>query len=65
MRISNLIGKMLCINQKPKSKLFLKFAYVFINALIGWNLYILNVLCQMIFPSSAVSEMYHLIFRLL
>ena len=30
---------------------------VFINAGIGWNFYILNVLCQITFPSCTVSDM--------
>ena len=41
-------------NQKTLTKLFV---YVFINAGIGWNFNILNVLCQITFPSCTLSDM--------
>ena len=44
---------------KPKTlikNIFLKFACVFINAVIGWHFNILNVIGQIIFPSSTLSE---------
>ena len=45
MGILNLILK-IYFNQKTLSKnIFLKFEYIFINAGIGWNFNILNVLC--------------------
>ena len=56
MRILNLIGNTY-LNQKTLIKnIFLKFACVFINAVIGWHLKILNVIGQIIFPSSTLSE---------
>ena len=36
---------------------FLKFVYVFIKAVTGWNFDILNVLCKMTFPFSILSDM--------
>ena len=57
MGILNLILK-IYFNQKTLTKnIFLKFVYVFINAGIGWNFNILNVLCQIIFPSCTLSDM--------
>ena len=56
MRILKLIGN-IYLNQKTLIKnIFLKFACVFINAVIGWHFNILNVIDQIIFPSSALSE---------
>ena len=50
MEILNLIRK-IYFNQNTLTKnIFLKFVYVFINAGIGWNFNILNVLCQITFP---------------
>ena len=55
--ILNLIRK-IYFNQKTLTKnTFLKFVYVFINAGIGWNFNILNVLCQITFPSCTFSDM--------
>ena len=57
MGILNLIRK-IYFNQKTLTKnMFLKFVYVFINAGIGWNFNILNVLCQITFPSFTLSDM--------
>ena len=42
--------------KNPNQKYFWKFACIFINAVIGWNFNILNVLGQIIFPSSTLSE---------
>ena len=54
--ILNLIRK-IYFNQKTLTKnIFLKFVYVFINAGIGWNFNILNVLWQMAFPSCTFSD---------
>ena len=54
--ILNLIGN-LYSNQKILIKnYFLKFAHVFINAVRGWHFNILNVIGQIIFPSSTLSE---------
>ena len=56
MRILNLIGN-IKLNQKTLFKIiFLKFACVFINAVIGWHFNILNVIGQMIFPAITLSE---------
>ena len=56
MRISYLIGN-IYLNQKTLIKyIFWKFACIFINAVIGWNFNILNVLGQIIFPSSTLRE---------
>ena len=46
MGILNLIRKIYFNQKNPNQKYFLKFVYVFINAGIGWNFNILNVLCQ-------------------
>ena len=55
--ILNLIRK-IYFNQKTLTKtIFSKFVYVFINAGIGWNFNILNVLCQTTFPSCTFSDM--------
>ena len=55
--IVNLIRK-INFNQKTLTKnIFLKFVYVFINAGIGWNFNILNVLGQITFPSCTLSDM--------
>ena len=56
MGISNLIGKYI-ITKNPNQKYFLTFVYVFINAGIGWNFNILNVLCQITFPACTLSDM--------
>ena len=57
MGILNLIRK-IYFNQKTLTKnIFLKFVYVFINAGIGLNFGILNVLCQITFPSCTLSDM--------
>ena len=57
MGILNLIPK-IYINQKSLTKnIYLKFVYVFINAGIGWNFNILNVLCQTTFPACTLSDM--------
>ena len=56
MRMLYLIGN-LHLNQKTLIKnIFLKFACIFINAVIGWNFSILDDLGQIIFPSSTLSE---------
>ena len=56
MRILYLIEN-IYLNRKTLIKnIFWKFACIFINAVIGWNFNILNVLGQMIFPSSTLSE---------
>ena len=55
--ILNLIRK-IYFNQKTLTKnIFLKFVYVFINAGIGWNFNILNVLSHITFPSCTLSDM--------
>ena len=54
MGILNLIRK---VYFNPNQNIFLKFVYVFINAGIGWNFYILNVLCHITFPSCTLSNM--------
>ena len=56
--ILNLIRK-IYFNQKTLTKniFFLKFVYVFINAGIGWNVNIHNVLFQITFPSCTMSGM--------
>ena len=55
--ILNLIRK-ICLNQKTLTKkYFLKFVYVFINAGIGWNFNVLNVLCQITSPACTLSDM--------
>ena len=57
MGILNLIRK-IYFNQKTLIKnIFLKFVYVFINAVIEWNFNILNVLMQITFPSCTLSDM--------
>ena len=57
MGILNLIRK-IYLNQKTLTKnIFLKFVYVFINAGIGWNFNILNVLCQITFPACTLGDM--------
>ena len=57
MGISNLIQK-IYFNQKTLTKnMFLKFVYVFINAGIGWNFNVLNVLYQITFPACTLSDM--------
>ena len=56
MGILNLIRK-IYLNQKSLTEnIFLKFVYVFINAGIGWNFNILNVLGQITFPSCPFSD---------
>ena len=60
MGILNVIQKQIFQPKKPLPKIFfLKFAYVFINAGIGWNFNVLNVLCQVTFPSCTTSGMDH------
>ena len=55
-RILNLIGN-IYLNQKTLIKnIFLKFACVFINAVIGWHFNIVNVIGQITFLSSTLSE---------
>ena len=57
MGILNLIRK-IYFNQKTIIKnIFMKFVYVFINAGLGWNFNILNLLCQISFPSCTSSDM--------
>ena len=57
MGILNLIRK-IYVNQKTLTKnIFLKFVYVVINAGIGWNFNVLNVLCQITFPACNLSDM--------
>ena len=41
----------------PYQKYFLKFAYIFKNAGIGWSFNNLNVLCQITFPPCTLSDM--------
>ena len=56
MGILNLIPK-IYFNQKTLNKnIFLKFVYVSINAGIGWNFNIINVLCQITFPSCTFGD---------
>ena len=52
MRILKSIGKYIFKPKNPYQKYFFKFACTFINAVIGWNFNILNLLGQIIFPSS-------------
>ena len=42
--ILNLIRKYILTKKTLTKNIFLKFVYVFINAMIGWNFNILNVL---------------------
>ena len=42
--------------KNPNQKYFLKFACVVINAVIGWYFNILNVIGQIIVPSSTLSK---------
>ena len=59
MGILNLIRKIYFNKKKKKTltkNIFLKFVYVFINAGIGWNFYILDVLCQITFPSCTLGD---------
>ena len=56
MGILNLIRK-IYFNQKTLiENIFLKFVYVFINAVIGWNFNILHVVMQITFPSCTLSD---------
>ena len=55
--ILNLIRKIYFKQKTLTKNIFLKFVYVFINAGIGWNFNILNVLCQITFPSCTLSDM--------
>ena len=58
MGILNLIRKMY-FNPKTLTKnIFLKLVYVFINAVIGWNFNILNVFCQITFPSCTLGDIW-------
>ena len=55
--ILNSIGN-IYLNQKALIKnIFLKFACVFVNAVIEWYFNILNVIGQIIYPCSTLSEM--------
>ena len=56
MRILDLIGNIYLNKKNPNQKFFLKFACVFINAVIGWHFNILNVIDQIIFLSSTLYE---------
>ena len=57
MGILNLIRKIYFNKKKTLTKnIFLKFVYVFINAGIGWNFNILDVLCQITFPSCTLGN---------
>ena len=56
--ILNLIRKIYFNPKTLTINIFLKFVYVFINAVIGWNFNILNVLCQITFPSCTLSDMH-------
>ena len=59
---SNLLGLLLekyILTKKNANQIFLKFGYVFIKAVIGKNLNILNILCLIMFPSSTLSETDH------
>ena len=56
MRILDLVGNKY-LNQKTLIKnIYLKVACIFINAVLGWHFNILNVIGQIIFPSSTLSE---------
>ena len=57
MVIFNLIRKIYFNPKTPTKNIFLKFVYFFINAGIGWNFNILNVLCQTTFPACTLSDM--------
>ena len=57
MGILNLIQKIYFKQKNPNQKYFLKFVYVFINAVIEWNFNILNVLMQITFPSCTLIDM--------
>ena len=57
MGILNLTRKIYFNQKNPNQKFFLKFVYVFINAGIGWNFNILNVLCQRTYPSCTLGDM--------
>ena len=56
MGILNLIRKIYFNKKTLIGNIFLKFVYVFINAVIGWNFNILNVLMQITFPSCTLSD---------
>ena len=57
MGILNLIRK-IYFNQKTlTNNIFFKFEFVFINAGIGWNFNVLNVVCQITFPACTLSNM--------
>ena len=57
MGILNLIQKIYFNHKTLTKNNLLKFVYVFINAGIGWNFTILNVLCQITFPACILSDM--------
>ena len=57
MGILSLIRKLYFNQKNPNQKYVLKFVSVFINAEIEWNFNILNVLCQITFPSCTSSDM--------
>ena len=57
MGILNLIRKIYSNLKTVTKDIFLKFAYVFINAGMGWNFNILNFLCQISFPSYILGDM--------
>ena len=56
MRILYSIGNIYLNQKNPYQKYFWKFACFFINAVIGWNFNILNVLGQIIFTFNTLSE---------
>ena len=52
------IGRIQQIYQKTLTKyIFWKFLYVFINAGVGWNFNILNVICQITFLACTLNDM--------
>ena len=57
MVILDLIRKKYSNENTVTKILLLKFVYVFISAVIGWNFNILNVLCQITFPFCTLSDM--------
>ena len=56
MGILNSIRK-IYFNQKTLTKSIFEVCIRFINAGIGWNFNIFNVLCQIAFPSCTLSDM--------
>ena len=57
MGILNLIREIYFNQKTPTKIIFLKFVYVFINAGIGWNFNVLNVLCQITLTVYILSDM--------